>query len=127
MGCLGHQLEALGPLHAYLAVFSSQAADGSTARLVLLAGAPWSAQTHSLFPAHARQRAVDVMWAGWLLSRSGSFDGHELALTDIWRGFVLPHAVTRHAEQEGESGRSEAKGGEAIVVVGLVATDGGAR
>jgi len=73
---------------------------GSTAELVLLAAAPWSTESHALFPQHARQRAVDLVHAGWLLSRSGSFDGHELALTDIWRCFVLPHAVTREPQAE---------------------------
>ena len=63
--------------------------------LVLRAAEPWSGETHSLFPAAARSRAVELLRLGYLLASQPRFAGEAHALVDAWRGFVLPHAVSR--------------------------------
>jgi hypothetical protein len=89
-----------------------RASPGSTAHLVLLAAALWSPRNHILFPERDRARAVQLMCLGWQLSRSGAFEGHEASLTDIWRDFVLAHAVQRGGEGDGECGGGGSSEGE---------------
>ena len=74
---------------------AGQAAAGSAAELVLRAAEPWSPETHDLFPAAARARAVELLRLGFLLSWQPCFWGVEGALTDVWREGVIPSAVDR--------------------------------
>jgi hypothetical protein len=43
--------------------------DDGRAALIALVAAPWSPQTHALFPAGAKTRAVELLRLGWLLAR----------------------------------------------------------
>jgi hypothetical protein len=67
------------------------------ARLVVRAAAPWSpVVNHSLFPARARARAVELFVLGHLLAR----ERPELviagrAFIDVWAAHVLPGALAR--------------------------------
>ena len=70
-----------------------EAPQGSAAWLVLRASEPWSADTHHLFSAPKRERAVLLVRIGFALSRSGRFTGEEASLMDCWREFVMPHAI----------------------------------
>jgi len=56
---------------------AGQVSEGSTARLVLLAAERWSPVGHDVFPAAARERAVELVKLGWLLSREARFRGEE--------------------------------------------------
>jgi hypothetical protein len=70
---------------------------GTRAQLVVRAAAPWSPWVdHSLFPAHARTRAVELFVLGHLLAR----ERPELviaggAFVDVWAEHVMPHALAR--------------------------------
>jgi ankyrin repeat protein len=89
------------PTPLTLAVAMRSAGDapcGSAARLVLRAAQPWSHETHDLFPAAARERAVTVMLLGHLLAREPRFEGEAGALLDVWLAHVLPRAVERSPE-----------------------------
>lgn len=73
-----------------------EALPGSTAELVVDAAAPWSIETHDLFPLESRTHAVDLFRAGLLLSSSlEATVGQERAFVDVWVEHVLPYAVTR--------------------------------
>ena len=61
-----------------------------SAFLVLEAAKPWSRETHHLFPAPARARAVELWPLGFRLSQQYGFP-----YEDVWMTFVMPHAVTR--------------------------------
>jgi ankyrin repeat protein len=67
------------------------------AQLVVHAAAPWSpVVNHSLFPARARTRAMQLFVLGHLLAR----ERPELviagrAFIDVWAEHVMPHALTR--------------------------------
>ena len=79
---------------------AGEAGEDTAAGLVLDAAKPWSQQTHALFPAAARARAVELMLLGHLLSRESvqwgpSFVGAEVSLFDAWMVGVLPQAVQR--------------------------------
>ena len=50
--------------------------------------------THDLFPAAARAQAVAVLRLGYLLA-SARYETEAAALVDVWRQYVLPHAITR--------------------------------
>jgi hypothetical protein len=64
---------------------------GGEVSALLLRAARWSEGSHDLFPAPTRAQAVEVMRLGYLLASAlGS-----TALVDLWRQFVLPHAITR--------------------------------
>jgi hypothetical protein len=69
-------------------------------RLVVRAAAPWSPEVnHSLFPARARARAVELFLLCHLLSRERS----ELviagrAFIDVWTEHVMPHALARDGQ-----------------------------
>ena len=71
--------------------------DGSAVALVLQAARPWSRDTHALFPAAARARAVELLIWGHRLAREPWFDARfpAVALLDVWVGSVIPHAVSR--------------------------------
>ena len=71
--------------------------DGSATALVLQAARPWSRDTHALFPAAARARAVELLIWGHRLAREPWFDARfpAVALLDVWVGSVIPHAVSR--------------------------------
>lgn len=69
--------------------------DGSAAAVVLQAARPWSRDTHALFPAAARARAVELLIMGQRLSREPPFAAGAVALLDVWVGSVMPHAVLR--------------------------------
>ena len=75
------------------------AADGGAA-LIARAAAPWSPETHALFPARAKARAVELLRVGWLLARhlhgvGAAMEATEVALRDVWLGHVMPHAIER--------------------------------
>ena len=74
---------------------AGEATDGFVARLVLDAAKPWSEATHALFPLPARLRAAELLRVGFLLSRQERFNRQETALFDLWREWVMPHAVGR--------------------------------
>ena len=79
---------------------AGEAGEDTAAGLVLNAAKPWSQQTHALFPAAARARAVELMLLGHRLSRESvqwgpSFVGAEVSLFDAWMVGVLPQAVQR--------------------------------
>jgi len=78
------------------AAMTFRAGPGTAAYFVLKAAAPWSHQTHSLFPAPARQRAWELLVLGHQLS-SGSpqFEQHSQALMDAWLHCILPFAIDR--------------------------------
>ena len=61
-----------------------------SAFLVLEAAKPWSRETHHLFPAAARARAVELWPLGFRLSQQ-----YQFPYEDVWMTFVMPHAVTR--------------------------------
>ena len=44
-------------------------ADDGRAALIVRAAAPWSPATHALFPAAAKERAIELLWLGALLAR----------------------------------------------------------
>jgi ankyrin repeat protein len=62
--------------------------------LLLRAAEPWSESSHELFPAAARTQAVEVMRLGYLLA-AARYATEATALVDVWRQYVLPHAITR--------------------------------
>ncbi|KAJ1621185.1 hypothetical protein T492DRAFT_914479 [Pavlovales sp. CCMP2436] len=64
------------------------------AALVVAAAAPWSRENHTLFPAHARARAAELLRLGQLLVRKARFAGKEVALLDVW-SLVMAHALGR--------------------------------
>jgi hypothetical protein len=71
--------------------------DGRVA-LIVRAAAPWSPETHALFPAAAKARAVELLRVGWLLARRFQSDFAcevEGAFFDAWLGHVMPHAIER--------------------------------
>jgi hypothetical protein len=73
--------------------------DGCAA-LIASAAAPWSPETHALFPAGGKARAVFVLRLGWLLARRlqslvvGTTQV-EVAFRDVWVGHVMAHAIER--------------------------------
>ena len=91
--------------------------EGTAAFLVLEAAKPWSRQTHKLFPAPARARAVELMLVGELLSREERFAAYgPQAVVDAWMAFVVPKAVSRNRVQVGGlKGRPELNGQEATI------------
>ena len=75
-----------------------EGADDRRAALIASAAAPWSPETHALFPARAKARAVELLRVGWLLARrfQGDFACEvEGAFLDAWLGHVMPHAIER--------------------------------
>lgn len=68
---------------------------GSPADLVLRAARPWSRETHHLFPAPARARAVQMLLIGHRLSRSARFEHMAVGLFDVWMDCVMPCVVVR--------------------------------
>ena len=93
------------------------AKEGTAAFLILEAAKPWSRQTHKLFPAPARARAVELMLVGELLSREERFAAYgPVAVVDAWMAFVVPKAVSRNRVQIGGlKGRPELNGQEATI------------
>ena len=78
------------------------AKEGTAAFLVLEAAKPWSRDTHKYFPAKARARAVELMVMGERLSREDCFAGVAQAISDVWMGFVIGHALDREYTDEEE-------------------------
>ena len=74
-----------------------RAPEGSVSRLCLRA-AVWSPANHELFPAPARQRALELLRVGLLLSKESRYEHCAQAITDVWLGSVMPHAVDRESE-----------------------------
>ena len=77
---------------------AGNAPDGSAAHLVLRAAQPWSRETHALFPAAARARAVELLLLGHRLSREPRFESEAGAVVDVFVGFVMPFAVARQEQ-----------------------------
>ena len=53
----------------------------------------WGPPTHELFPAAARERAVQLLLLGHRLSREERFFMQEAALFDVWLEHVMPRAM----------------------------------
>ena len=77
----------------------ARAAAGSAEVRELLqrAARPWSPETHELFPARARARAVELLFLGHQLAVQPRFADKHRALVDCW-GVVMRYAMTRDAE-----------------------------
>ena len=67
----------------------------TAAALIVRAAAPWSPETHPLFPEVVRGRAYELLKLGYLLSRQSRFSSEAGSLVDAWRTFVMPHALPR--------------------------------
>ena len=74
------------------------AGDGTAAKLVLEAAAPWSPESHQLWPAPKRARAACLVRLGHALSLQPFFAGEEQALRDLWRTSVMPQAMSRQPD-----------------------------
>ena len=108
------------PLSLAQAAAAGSAAKGTIgegAFLILEAAKPWSRQTHKLFPAPARARAVELMLVGELLSREERFAAYgPQAVVDAWMTFVVPQAVSRNRVQVvGIKGRPELNGQDGTI------------
>ena len=68
---------------------------GEASALVLRSGERWSPETHHLFPAVIRARALAILRLGYLLAWSPRYAGEAAGLVDVWVGFVMPHIVER--------------------------------
>ena len=103
--------------YAQAAAAAGRAAEGTAAFLVLEAAKPWSRNTHHLFPAPARARAVEMMLIGELLSREERFAAYgPQAVVDAWMTFVVPQAVSRNRVQVvGLTGRTDLNGQNATI------------
>ena len=73
----------------------------TSASLVLRAAQPWSAHTHCLFPAPARECARALLSVGYQLAwarphceGSGAMLPGE-AFLDVWRDHIMPRVVLR--------------------------------
>jgi ankyrin repeat protein len=62
---------------------------------VLRAERPWSPETHTLFPARARQHALDLFLVGVLLARSAQSAEVRESLAAVWRDSIIPLLVSR--------------------------------
>ena len=72
------------------------AKEGTSAFLVLEAAKPWSRDTHHLYPAKARARAVALMVMGERLSREARYAAYgPQAVYDTWMTLVMPNLVFR--------------------------------
>ena len=67
----------------------------TAAALIVRAAAPWSPETHPIFPEVVRGRAYELLRLGYLLSRQSRFSSEAGSLVDAWRTFVMPHALPR--------------------------------
>ena len=75
---------------------------GCTLSALLLRAARWSEHSHDLFPAAARDQAVDLLRLGYLLAWSRPQHQQQASsLVDVWRDYVLPYAVTSPSELGG--------------------------
>ena len=72
---------------------AGQTADGSAAALVLKAAEPWSPKTHSLFPAAARARAIQMLRVGFKVSRKHETETE--GVLHVWVDNVIKHLVSR--------------------------------
>ena len=75
----------------YMSRAANGAAESSAARLVVQAGEPWSPQTHALFPAWARERAISLLRIGFLLVKGSD----RVGLLDLWIDRVMPFDICR--------------------------------
>lgn len=82
-----------------LSLAKDAADEGSAAWLVLRAAAPWNPKIHNLFPEAARERAVQMLLLGHLLSQQKRFSGQEVAIFDIWMQNIVPQLVRRTQDQ----------------------------
>ena len=64
---------------------------------MLNAAKPWSKLTHSLFPLAVRKLAAALLRVGWDLSQQERFRFEEMAIFEVWREHVMPHAATRNS------------------------------
>ena len=107
MRCVAHDLPGSGrssavyqsPLslaRAHVASSADGKAEGSAAHLVVLAGQPWRPQTHNLFPAWARTRAVELLRIGFQLFKRDTDRFREpVGLFDLWIDRVMPFDICR--------------------------------
>ena len=78
---------------------AQQHPDGPVAGLILRAAQPWSPASHELFPAPARAAACTLLLIGESLAAKVAAHsanvGCHAAFTDVWRSYVMPHAIVR--------------------------------
>ncbi|KAJ1634441.1 ankyrin repeat-containing domain protein [Pavlovales sp. CCMP2436] len=93
-----------------------------SAQLVVLAAEPWGPETHALFPARARQRAVDLLLLGAQLAKARPTADERRALAAAWSSGVLPRLVERNFLEPGTrvcvvglSGATELNGLQGVV------------
>ena len=60
---------------------------------LLRSASTWSLNSHDLFPADLRARAVALLRIGYLLAWSPRFQTQSASLVDAWRDCVIPHAM----------------------------------
>ena len=80
--------------------------EGKAWPFVLAASKPWTRDTHKLFPAPARARAVELVRWGFRFSRLPHFQrqGKEQAMYELWMTNVMPNEVTRDYQPPASSG-----------------------
>ena len=71
----------------------------AAAQLIVRAAPRWSPSTHELWGPRARARAAALLQIGYQLSRQ-RFVGSEGGWVDVWLYAVMPHAVTRDADDD---------------------------
>jgi hypothetical protein len=71
----------------------------SEATALVKRAAFWSPESHALFPAEARERAVEFLRIGYLLAWSPRYAGESGSLLDTWRRDILPR-IMRDARKE---------------------------
>jgi hypothetical protein len=76
---------------------AAAAGSAEVRELLQRAARPWSPETHELFPARARARAVELLFLGHQLAVQPRFADKHRALVDCW-GVVMRYAMTRDAE-----------------------------
>ena len=70
----------------------------AVARLVEQAAAPWSPETHALWPAAARARAADLLRLGYLLAYQREDEAG--SVRDVWLLRVMPYALERSSNDQ---------------------------
>ena len=66
----------------------------------------WSTNTHRLFPAAMRERAVELLKLAYLLASSSKLGAESWALIDVWRSHVIPMVLFATTEGETMTNRS---------------------
>ena len=91
---IARELLELGPQSLYSA--NPEHPSYEAAWLILRAAAPWSPETHSLWGAPHRARAVQVLKIGYLLAVQYAHDAGHGSFLDVWVAHLMPQAITWH-------------------------------